>query len=81
MPTLFRIDWSGGRLEGSKSRLQLQLRFGSAQRLHQRSCTRLYLLRDGEFTLDMPNKLFYRIAALWREGMNVKGHGWAARGA
>ena len=23
----------------------------------------------------------HRIAALWREGMNVKGRGWAARGA
>ena len=28
-----------------------------------------------------PNAPRHRIAALWREGMNVKGRGWAARGA
>ncbi len=29
----------------------------------------------------VPNHPRHRIAALWREGMNVKGRGWAARGA
>jgi len=28
-----------------------------------------------------PNRTRHRIAALWRAGMNVKGRGWAARGA
>ena len=29
----------------------------------------------------MANHPRHRIAAQWREGMNVKGCGWAARGA
>jgi hypothetical protein len=29
----------------------------------------------------LPNLTRHRIAALWREGMNPKGCGWAARGA
>ena len=28
-----------------------------------------------------PNNQFHRIAALWHEGVNLKGCGWVARGA
>jgi hypothetical protein len=33
------------------------------------------------FRAMLANESRHRIAALWREGMNVKGRGWAARGA
>ena len=43
---------------------------------HQRAA-----IRKVEQESDTPNPARHRIAALWREGMNVKGRSWAARGA